>query len=149
MIRGINLEQASAWIDEAALRGVKLVCSEVMNLIGRNVGEGGGREQIPGVYDDILCREAKEHGIYIHGGALPRLPGESARPITSVLDFTGRKNTGVPTAKLHMFDITLADGTPFNESDKVRPGKDCDGWRRAGVLEYLSVMMCVFRRYTV
>ena len=37
--KGINLEQASAWIDEAALRGVKLVCfPEVMNLIGRNVG---------------------------------------------------------------------------------------------------------------
>ena len=35
--KGINLEQASAWIDEAALRGVKLVCfPEVMNLIGRN-----------------------------------------------------------------------------------------------------------------
>ena len=71
--KGINLEQASAWIDEAALRGVKLVCfPEVMNLIGRNVGEGGGREQIPGYTTDILSME----------GALPRsCPAKSARPI--------------------------------------------------------------------
>ncbi|MFR2410627.1 MAG: nitrilase-related carbon-nitrogen hydrolase [[Clostridium] symbiosum] len=81
--KGINLEQASAWIDEAALRGVKLVCfPEVMNLIGRNVGEGGGREQIPGYTTDILCRKAKEHGIYIHGGDYRgSCPAKSARPI--------------------------------------------------------------------
>lgn len=85
--KGINLEQASAWIDEAALRGVKLVCfPEVMNLIGRNVGEGGGREQIPGYTTDILCRKAKEHGIYIHGGSITEeLPGEKRSANTSVL----------------------------------------------------------------
>lgn len=81
--KGINLEQASAWIDEAALRGVKLVCfPEVMNLIGRNVGEGGGREQIPGYTTDILCRKAKEHEFISMEGALPRsCPAKSARPI--------------------------------------------------------------------
>ena len=45
--KGENLKQACAWIDEAAARGAKLICfPEVMNLIGRNVGEGGGKEQI-------------------------------------------------------------------------------------------------------
>lgn len=122
--KGINLEQASAWIDEAALRGVKLVCfPEVMNLIGRNVGEGGGREQIPGYTTDILCRKAKEHGIYIHGGSITEeLPGEKRSANTSVL-ISPEGKILASYSKLHMFDITLADGTPFNESDKVRPGE--------------------------
>lgn len=122
--KGINLEQASAWIDEAALRGVKLVCfPEVMNLIGRNVGEGGGREQIPGYTTDILCRKAKEHGIYIHGGSITEeAPGEKRSANTSVL-ISPEGKILASYSKLHMFDITLADGTPFNESDKVRPGE--------------------------
>ena len=122
--KGINLEQASAWIDEAALRGVKLVCfPEVMNLIGRNVGEGGGREQIPGYTTDILCRKAKEHGIYIHGGSITEeLPGEKRSANTSVL-ISPEGKILASYSKLHMFDITLADGTPFNESDKVQIGR--------------------------
>ena len=47
--KGKNLETACAWIDEAAAKGAKLICfPEVMNLIGKNIGEGGGREEIPG-----------------------------------------------------------------------------------------------------
>ena len=38
-----NLEDACAWIDEAAASGAELVCfPEVMNLIGKNTGPGGG-----------------------------------------------------------------------------------------------------------
>ena len=39
-----NLEDACAWIDEAAASGAELVCfPEVMNLIGKNTGPGGGQ----------------------------------------------------------------------------------------------------------
>ena len=48
--KGKNLETACAWIDEAAAKGAKLICfPEVMNLIGKNIGEGGGRHTVPGV----------------------------------------------------------------------------------------------------
>ena len=66
--KGKNLETACAWIDEAAAKGAKLICfPEVMNLIGKNIGEGGGREEIPGYTTERLCAKAKEHGVYIHG----------------------------------------------------------------------------------
>ena len=69
--KGENLRQACAWIDEAAARGARLICfPEVMNLIGKNVGEGGGREKIPGYTTECLCRKAKEHGVYIQGGSV-------------------------------------------------------------------------------
>lgn len=123
--KGENLKQACAWIDEAAARGAKLVCfPEVMNLIGRNVGEGGGKEQIPGYTTEILCAKAKEHGIYIHGGSITEeRPGEKRSSNTSVF-ISPEGEILASYRKLHMFDITLADGTPFNESDKVQPGSD-------------------------
>lgn len=123
--KGENLRQACAWIDEAAARGAKVVCfPEVMNLIGKNVGEGGGREQIPGYTTEILCKKAAEHGIYIHGGSITEeLEGERRSANTSV--FISPEGTILASySKLHMFDITLADGTPFNESARVRPGQE-------------------------
>ena len=121
--KGKNLETACAWIDEAAARGAKLICfPEVMNLIGKNIGEGGGREEIPGYTTERLCAKAKEHGVYIHGGSITQeLPGEKRSANTSVLISPEGKILAT-YSKLHMFDITLADGTPYRESDRVKPG---------------------------
>ncbi|MEG2428738.1 MAG: carbon-nitrogen hydrolase family protein [Clostridium sp.] len=127
--KGENLRQACAYLDEAASHGVKLVCfPEVMNLIGRNVGEGGGKESIPGYTTERLQKKAKEHGIYIQGGSITEeIPGmtsgKTAASNTSVL-ISPQGEILAAYRKLHMFDITLADGTPFNESDKVRPGQE-------------------------
>ena len=121
--KGKNLETACAWIDEAAAKGAKLICfPEVMNLIGKNIGEGGGREEIPGYTTERLCAKAKEHGIYIHGGSITQaLPGEKRSANTSVL-ISPEGEFLATYSKLHMFDITLADGTPYRESDRVKPG---------------------------
>ena len=110
--KGKNLETACAWIDEAAAKGAKLICfPEVMNLIGKNIGEGGGREEIPGYTTERLCAKAKEHGVYIHGGSITQaLPGEKRSANTSVLISPEGKILAT-YSKLHMFDITLADGT--------------------------------------
>lgn len=123
--KGKNLETACKWIDEAAARGAKLICfPEVMNLIGRNIGEGGGKEKIPGYTTDILCKKAKEHQIYIHGGSITEeVPGEKRSCNTSVFISPKGEIIGI-YRKLHMFDITLPDGKEFNESDKVAPGDD-------------------------
>ena len=58
--KGENLKKARRFIEEAAAHGAKLICfPEVMNLIGKNTGEGGGREEVPGYTSEILCEEAK------------------------------------------------------------------------------------------
>ena len=95
-----------------------------MNLIGRNVGEGGGKEAIPGYTTEILCKKAKEHGVYIHGGSISEMrEGEKRSSNTSVF-ISPEGEILASYSKLHMFDITLADGTPYKESDKVQPGKE-------------------------
>lgn len=123
--KGENLKQVCSWIDEAAAHGAKVICfPEVMNLIGRNVGEGGGKEMIPGYTTDLLCWKAKEHGVYIHGGSISEMrEGETRSSNTSVL-ISPEGKILAKYSKLHMFDITLADGTPYKESDKVQPGSE-------------------------
>ena len=69
--KGKNLETACAWIDEAAAKGAKLICfPEVMNLIGKNIGEGGGREEIPG-YTTASARK-RRNTASIFTGAVSR-----------------------------------------------------------------------------
>lgn len=118
-----NLDFAVKCVGEAAARGAKLVCfPEVMNLIGKNVGEGGGRERIPGYSTELLMDAARKNSVYIHGGSVTEeIPGERQSYNTSVvIDPAGQ--IIAEYRKLHMFDITLGDGTPFFESDRVRPG---------------------------
>lgn len=123
--KGENLKQACASIDEAASKGAKLICfPEVMNLIGKNVGEGGGKEPVDGYTTKRLCEKAREHGVFIQGGSITEeVEGERASRNTSIFISPEGEILGV-YRKLHMFDITLSDGTPFRESDRVKAGDD-------------------------
>ena len=123
--KGENMKKACRFIDEAAGHGAKLICfPEVMNLIGRNIGEGGGKEEIPGYTSDILCRKAREHKVWIHGGSITeQVPGQKkSRNLSLLVNPDGE--IAAQYRKLHMFDITLADGTPFRESDRVEGGNE-------------------------
>lgn len=125
--KGKNMETALRYADEAAKEGALLVCfPEVMNLIGRNVGEGGGREPVPGYSTELLMEKAKEKGIFIHGGSITEeIPGERRAYNTSVLIGPDGRILS-EYRKLHTFDITLADGKAFRESDRVCPGESIE-----------------------
>lgn len=123
--KGKNLAQICEYIDEAARKGAQLVAlPEVMNLLGDNIGEGGGAEPIPGYSTEILARKAKELGIYIHCGSIKEeIPGDTKGFNTTVmLDREGRIIARY--RKLHTFDVTLTDGTVCNESARIQPGAE-------------------------
>ena len=123
--KGKNLAQICEYIDEAARKGAQLVAlPEVMNLLGDNIGEGGGAEPIPGYSTEILARKAKELGIYIHCGSIKEeIPGETKGFNTTImLDREGRIIARY--RKLHTFDVTLTDGTVCNESARIQPGAE-------------------------
>ena len=123
--KGENMKKACRFIDEAAAHGSRLICfPEVMNLIGRNVGEGGGKEELPGYTSELLCRKAKEHRVWIHGGSITEqvLGQKKSRNLSLLINPDGE--IAAQYRKLHMFDITLADGTPFRESDRVEGGNE-------------------------
>ena len=105
---GFGGRQALGNQEAVSYTHLKLICfPEVMNLIGKNIGEGGGREEIPGYTTERLCAKAKEHGVYIHGGSITQaLPGEKRSANTSVLISPEGKILAT-YSKLHMFDICL------------------------------------------
>lgn len=139
-----NLEDACAWIDEAAASGAELVCfPEVMNLIGKNTGPGGGREPVPGFSTERLMEKAAEHGIYIHGGSITEeIPGEKRAGNTSVLIGPDGRILA-KYQKLHTFDITLADGPAVPGIGPDPPWRHSgDGGNRAGVLRNVHLLRC-------
>lgn len=120
-----NIEEIRRFIRQAAEGGAVLVSfPEDMNLVGRNVGEGGNAEDIPGYTTNILMEQARKYGIYIHSGSFrERIPDERRAYNTSILLGPGGEILA-KYRKLHTFDVTLPDGTVCNESERVCPGEE-------------------------
>jgi len=121
--KGSNMREACRMIDEAAARGAKLVAfPEVMNLIGENTGEGGNFETIPGYSTKILIEKAKEHNIFIHCGSIKELAVEGEKPFNTTVMINNRGEIIAKYRKLHLFDVTLPDGTEALESSRNQAG---------------------------
>lgn len=141
-----NLKAIGRYIDEAAQNGASLIAlPEDMNLVGRNVGEGGNAEVVPGLTSQLLVDKAKEHGVYIHGGSFREvIPGEKRYYNTSLFvnpsgEICARYH------KMHTFDVTLSDGTVSKESAKIRPGEDIVTLNTE--LGYLGFSVCYDLRF--
>lgn len=67
---------------------------------------------------------ARKHNVFVHAGTLmEKVPNEELiYNSTFVFDRTG--NEIAHYRKIHMFDIVLPDGTPYNESATVKPGEN-------------------------
>lgn len=118
-----NLDIIAKFIEEAVMKNAKIVSfPEVMNLVGENVGEGGGSESIPGYTSNFLCKQAKKYGIYIHGGSIAEeIPGDKRFYNTTVM-INDKGEIIARYRKIHTFDVTLPDGTVNIESERVHPG---------------------------
>lgn len=124
--KGRNLERICAYVDEAAARSAKLVAlPEVMNLVGTNVGEGGQHESVPGYSTEILARKARQHGIFVHCGSLAEaIPAGDGRAYNTTVMLDDKGAIIATYRKLHTFDVTLPDGTVYNESARIKPGSE-------------------------
>ncbi len=120
-----NLEKAVAAVEEAVKYGAKLICfPELMNgeASAENVAEMA--ESSGGKTISVLRKKAKEHKVYIHTGSMyERIEGENRCYNTSML--LNKDGQIVSTyRKIHMFDVTLTDGTVCAESHNIKPGKE-------------------------
>ena len=135
-----NIAQATRLIEQAVAtdRPDVLVLPEVWNWRGGTTAQKvensdaipslrpSGADQHPGggpAYEALQALSRK-HKVWIHGGSLiERIPGG-----TQVYNTTCVFNrSGAEVAryrKIHMFDIIAPDGTPYRESDDIRPGNE-------------------------
>ncbi len=133
-----NIAQARDLIETAIARDRPdmLVLPEVWNWRGGTTAvKLANADDIPGGPAwQAMADLARRHKVWIHAGSLiERIPGgPQVYNTTCVFDRSGAQVAQY--RKIHMFDITAPDGTPYNESETVRAGGevvvyDCEGLR--------------------
>jgi predicted amidohydrolase len=124
-----NLERVRHWVVQAAGAGAQLVAlPENFAFMGEEAQKRELAERVDGAFPGpilgALIELAKEHGVWIVGGGMPERSDDLARPFnTSVL--LDPKGAVVATyRKVHLFDVSLPDGTSLRESAATSPGSE-------------------------
>lgn len=116
-----DIALAGEKIREAAKNGAdfavlpEMFCCPYDNACFRDFGEAAG-----GQAQTALSALAKELGIYIVGGSIPEITDGKVYNTSYVYDRTGQELAR--HRKVHLFDIDVADGQRFFESDVLSPG---------------------------
>ena len=116
-----NLRVARRCLEEAAAQKVDLAvlpemfCCPYENACFRTYGEPEG-----GPAQEALRKAAAELGIYVVGGSLPEL--EEHRVYNTSYVFGPDGTQLAKHRKVHLFDIDVAGGQSFRESDTLSPG---------------------------
>ncbi|MDI3281011.1 MAG: carbon-nitrogen hydrolase family protein [Bacillota bacterium] len=140
-----NLERARQFIRRAAAGGAELVVlPEMFNCPYRSEAFPRLAEEYPtGESIQMLAEAAAQEGIYLVGGSLPEREGERLYNTSFVFAPDGRLLAR--HRKLHLFDVDLASGLSFRESDQLAPGDRltiCDT-----ALGRLGVIICYDLRF--
>ncbi len=121
--KGENIARACQRLREAAAQGAdgavrpEIFCCPYQNDCFRPAGEAEG-----GPAQQALSAMAAELGIYIVGGSIPELDGDRVYNTSYVYDRQGRQIA--KHRKVHLFDIDVAGGQRFMESDTLSPGNE-------------------------
>ncbi len=118
-----NLAAAKGFVEQAALRGAKLVVlPETMNFIGR--GYSAQAEPIPGGETCQMFQElAQKHSIWIETGSIPEtVEGAKPRNTAMLIDPNGR--VVCKYSKMHMFDVDITNGPSYHESAHNTSGRE-------------------------
>ncbi len=139
-----NLGRVRAWVARAAQAGARLVTlPENFAFFGDETRKRELAERLddasPGPIVSALRDEAAARGVWVLGGGMPERSSDPARPYnTSVLvDPTGR--VAAAYRKVHMFDVSLSDGTELRESAATAAGDQAVTAEVAGVRVGLSI----------
>ncbi len=131
-----NIAKARALIERVVdLEGPDWVClPEHWNWAGGTTADKvANGDTVPGGHAYSAAQElAAKHKIWIHSGSVLEraMGGQKVLNTTVVFDRAGREVAVY--RKIHLFDITLPDGTAYRESASVIPGReivtyDCEG----------------------
>ncbi len=132
-----NLERVAHWVETAARAGTRLV------LLPENFAFFGSEQVKPrhaesleqgGFITDRLRQLATTHRLHLIAGGLPEVSSDPTRPFNTSAVFGPDGALLAKYRKLHLFDVTLPDGTALRESAGTSAGDsvvcvDVDGYR--------------------
>jgi predicted amidohydrolase len=128
---GHNLGRVRHWIAQAAAAGAEFVTlPENFAFMGeesvkREVAEAVHRTG--GAFGPIvssLLEVAAKHGVWVLGGGMPERSSDSARPYNSSVLASPAGAVVAVYRKVHLFDVSLADGTSLRESAATHAGDE-------------------------
>jgi predicted amidohydrolase len=121
-----NLERVRQRVADAASLGAQLIAlPENFAFAGSEDEKRKLAESIdaPGPIVQTLLELAREHDVHLVGGGFPERSADPQRPYNCSLMVNA---SGVVAAyrKIHLFDVSLADGTAIEESASTSPGNE-------------------------
>lgn len=136
-----NLASVELALERAAALGAQFVAlPEYWSYLGPYSQFDEVAQTIPGPAIDLLQKKARQHGMIVHGGSIverhPHLPGKFYN--TSVL-INPAGEIVATYHKIHLFDVTLANGEKHHESERIVPGDEIVTVEVDGVTFGLSV----------
>jgi len=140
-----NLAVVSRLVAEAAGRGASMVVlPENFAIMGATEQERASSAEAlsndaSGPILDTLRALASRHGVALIGGGMPEASGDPARPFNACVAIDAAGHIVAVYRKIHLFDVDLADGTKFTESDSTRAGAEVVVCELAGMKVGLSI----------
>jgi len=133
---GDNLRRAGKLVEAAALAGAKLVAlPENFAFMGEEAQKralaeplgpvgAGGTNGARGPIVTFVRDTAKRYGIHLVAGGFPEKSSDAARPFNTSLLAGPDGNIVAAYRKIHLFDVSLPDGTTLKESAANSPGDE-------------------------
>jgi predicted amidohydrolase len=124
-----NLARVRRWVGEAAKSGARLVAlPENFAFMGEEARKREIAERIdgspPGPILGALGEAASQHGVWIIGGGMPERSGDATRPFNASVLIDPRGAVAAVYRKVHLFDVSLPDGTSLRESTATSAGAE-------------------------
>jgi deaminated glutathione amidase len=144
---GANLAQCRHWLERAAHAGAKLVVfPENFAFFGPDTERLRVAEALlitPGSPEapiqNALSEWAREFGLTLVGGGMPIRSEDAARPYNTCVVFAPDGRLAAHYHKVHLFDVSLSDGTALRESGGTTPGSTLSTLAVAGFEVGLSI----------
>jgi len=123
-----NLLEAQRLIDQAVNAGAGLV------VLPENFAQMGNKESDKlkiqeqpgdGPLQSFLAEQAKQHGIWLVGGAIPIATDDPGKVFASSLLFNDQGMQVARYDKVHLFDVHISESNEnYNESEIIKSGHD-------------------------
>jgi len=140
----LNLSRAREWIARAAAAGAELVTlPENFAFMGEEARKRELAERLDGAFPgpilSALAEEAAARGVWVLGGGMPEKSDDPARPYNTSVLVDPRGTISATYRKVHLFDVSLPDGTSLRESSATSAGAEAVTAEVKGVRVGLSI----------
>jgi len=140
----LNLSNARAWIARAAQAGAQLVTlPENFAFMGEEARKRELAERVDGAFPgpivSALSEEAAARGVWVLGGGMPERSDDPARPYNTSVLVNPKGEIAASYRKVHLFDVSLPDGTSLRESAATSAGSQAVTAEVMGVRVGLSI----------